>query len=77
MTTTNSPKYQIGDIVCWDDDSERVGTGTVASYEGPLYDIEIHFNPGLYVEMSEDMLRPVDAYILRETLEALQAALEL
>jgi hypothetical protein len=29
------------------------------------------------VEMSEDMLRPVDAYILRETLEALQAALEL
>jgi len=77
MTTTNSPKYQIGDIVCWDDDSERVVTGIVASYEGPLHDVEIHFNPGLYVEMSEDMLRPVDAYILRETLEALQAALEL
>ena len=39
MTTTNSPKYQIGDIVCWDHDSERVVTGTVASCEGPLYDV--------------------------------------
>jgi hypothetical protein len=74
MTTTNSPKYQIGDIVCWKHDSERVVTGTVASYEGPLYDVEIHFNPGLYLEMPEDMLHPVDPDILRETLEALQAA---
>jgi hypothetical protein len=46
----------------------------IVTPEGPLYDVEIHFNPGLYLEMPEDMLHPVDPDILRETLEALQAA---
>jgi hypothetical protein len=33
MTINNSPKYQIGDIGCWQHDSERVATGTVVSQE--------------------------------------------
>jgi hypothetical protein len=77
MTTTHSPKYQIGDIVCWQHDSERVATGTVVSQEdGPRYYVEIHFNPGLEFEMSEDKLHPVQPEIIRETLEALQAAID-
>ena len=53
---TATPKYQIGDIVECKHNSERVATGTVAGHErGPLCDVEIHFNPGLfYGEMSED-----------------------
>ena len=48
MTINNSPRYQIGDIVCWEHDSERVATGTVVSQEsGSRYYVEIHFNPGL------------------------------
>jgi hypothetical protein len=76
MTTAHSLKYKVGDIVCWDHDSERVGTGTVVSYEGSLYMVEIHFNPGLHLELPEDLLHPVDTDVLREMLEALQAALE-
>jgi hypothetical protein len=77
MTTTNSPKYQIGDIVCWQHDSERVATGTIVSQKaGPRYHVEIHFNPGLEFEMSEDELHPVHPEILQEILEALQAAID-
>jgi uncharacterized protein YijF (DUF1287 family) len=77
MTTTNSPKYQIGDIVCWRHDSERVATGTVVSQEsGRRYYVEIHFNPGLVFVMSEDELHPVHPEIIRETQEALQAAID-
>jgi uncharacterized protein YijF (DUF1287 family) len=76
MTTTNSHKYQIGDIVCWQHDSERVATGTVVSQEdGRLYYVEIHFNPGLVFVMSEDELHPVHPEIIRETLEALRVAI--
>jgi len=80
--STTTPKYQIGDIVQWSHDSERVATGTVVSTvvshsRGPLYDVEIHFNPGLfYGEMSEDQLELVHPDILGETLETIQAALK-
>jgi hypothetical protein len=77
MTAANSPKYEIGDIVCWQHDSERVATGTVVSHKGSQdYYVEIHFNPGLELEMAEDELNSVDPDILRESLEGLRAALE-
>jgi hypothetical protein len=80
--TTTTPRYQIGNIVQWRHDSERVATGTVVSTvvshnRGPMYDVEIHFNPGLfYGEMSEDQLELVHPDILRETLETIHAALK-
>jgi hypothetical protein len=80
--STTTPKYQIGDIVQWSHDSERVATGTIVSTvvshnRGPLHDVEIHFNPGLFLEkMSEDQLKLVHPDILRETLETIQAALK-
>jgi hypothetical protein len=80
--STTTPKYRIGDVMQWRHDSERVATGTVVSTvvshnRGPLYDVEIHFNPGLfYGEMSEDQLELVHPDILRETLETMQAALK-
>jgi hypothetical protein len=62
--------------VQWSQDSERVATGTVVNTvishdRGPQYDVEIHFNPGLfYGEMSEDQLELVHPDTLRETLES-------
>jgi hypothetical protein len=79
--TTTTLKYQIGDIVQWRHDRERVATGTVVSVvsnkHGSLYDVEIHFNPGLLnPNMSEDRLQLVHPDTLRDTLETIQAALK-
>jgi hypothetical protein len=81
-TGSTTSKYEIGDIVQWRHDSERVATGTVVGTivshkRGRLYDVEIHFNPGLLnADMSEDQLELVHPEILRDTLETIQAALK-